>query len=257
MSRLAKQLLIFHGILLVAVVAVQVWRGLGPANALQKLEQEAKSRSAYAQMDTLSDVSELKEPFRERAYTATLKKWSKMDSIYLLVNLRDSAVSLFINGVTIHENKLPTFQLDPVFTSLSNRAYLTYFGQPISILRDTSTIVKEPIVVRQAPKDTIEAALNAYKPDTLYQNPAFWQIELAEGLDLIFVQDADRNAMDAQVRSEFMKALEQRESTSNLIRFFTFKSPYYRPKIIIPLPVGDLRAIYRALPEQESLLLRF
>jgi hypothetical protein len=231
------------------------WRGLAPANSLKKLERYAFS-IADTEFDSLQNHPDLIEVTRRRQLKQNLLALRK-DSIHLIVDLEDSMVGLYINGVTIHSVKTQSFYLDPVLSNLSNRAYLSLFGKAIAISTDTASIVKEPIVVRQAPKDTIEAALNAYKPDTLLQNPAFWLIPLPGDIDLVFSQETDKTPADEEVRKQFNEFIRSRYDGESFSRFLHWRRSETAVQILVPLPVDDLRAIYRALPQNGKLVLRY
>ncbi len=103
-----------------------------------------------------------------------MKKLSEKDSIQLIVNLRDSIIGLSIKGVIIHKTQINNYKVDPLLNKLPVLEYVKLFSEPLQVKSQYATIVKEPIVVRNAPKDTAEATLNAYEPDTLIQNPAFF-----------------------------------------------------------------------------------
>lgn len=239
---------------LLSLIIWMTWRGLAPKNSLSRLENLVDSTRVVP--DSLANLPELKDLIREREYKRALTTLKK-DSIHLIVNLEDTMVGLFINGVMIHEMRVEEFSIDPVLLSLSNKTYLHLFSKPIRIQKDTATIVKEPIVVRQAPKDTIEAALNAYKPDTLIQNPAFWLVELPGSIDLIFAQAHDRTDEEARVRRLFFESINSRHQGMHFSRFLKFKRAFAPVVILIPMPVEDLRAIYRALPEKGHVVIRF
>jgi len=236
------------------ILAVQTWWSFGSVYKLQELEEKAVSISN----DTLSLTNHPSVTVisRENAFKTALWSLATSDSIHLIVNLKDTSVGLFINGVLIHQTKPKSFEMDQLFKYLSNKAYLAHFEKPIRITKDSATIVKEPIVVREAPKDTIEAALNAYNPDTLIQNPAFWIIEMPNGLQLIFAQVAE-TVLEKKAKSEFFNQMNKSIIKDNWKRLTSFQRPLYTPVIKIELPADDLRAIYRALPNQGSLVLYY
>jgi hypothetical protein len=108
--------------------------------------------------------------------------------------------------------------------------------------------VKEPVVVRQAPKDTLEAVQNAWKPDTLIQNTAFLLLKLDHDIDLIFEQEEIISLHDKWQRFIFFNNQRLRYIIDAISGFIRFKKQEYHPGIYIQLPADELRAIYRALP---------
>ena len=249
-----KRTLYLLFILIALILVIQTWWSMGAVFKLKEIEKI----TATLNKDTLSlsNHPDLKTISRENAFKAALWSLSSSDSIHLIVNLKDTTVGLFINGIMIHQTKPPSIKIDPIFNHISNKAYLTLFEKPIRLEKDSATIVKEPIVVREAPKDTIEAALNAYKPDTLIQKPAFWIIELSYGMQLIFAQIAETD-LEKQAKAEFFNQLTKKRIKKNWERLISLQRPLYKPIIQIDLPVDDLRAIYRALPNQSQVILYY
>ncbi|MCB2208782.1 MAG: hypothetical protein KQH67_10880 [Bacteroidetes bacterium] len=194
---------------------------------------------------------------RQLAYKKALMHTSENDSINLIVNLNDSAIHLTINGVIIHTTRLQSFDLDPLLWNLPNNVYHKIFSHPMRVIEEYATIVKEPTVVRQAPKNPEEAAINAYQPDTLIQNPAFLRMELDYDIHLVFEQDDNPSWNDKKTRIGFrMKYLIPRIIES-LKTFFSFKKQTYSPGMLIKMPVNDLREIYRALPAHARVVIYY
>ncbi len=182
------------------------------------------------------------------ANTRALLQLADKDSINLIINFRDSIIALSIKGVTIHQATLTSQKADPIFKGFSNRQYLYYFGKPLEILEQKATIVKEPIVIRHAPKDPLEAAQNAFLPDTLIQDPAFVELILENNIGLFLTQDSIQSSAEKTAGRKFTKQLRRNRMQSNIGQFFRFQKVVYEPKVQVSLPAADLRAIYRALP---------
>ena len=91
--------------------------------------------------------------------------------------------------------------------------------------------MKEPVVVRHAPKDTLEAALNAWQPDTLIQNPAFAMLSLHHGINLIFEQEDNPTFKDKWKKFGFYNRLRIRSSIQAIYNFVRLKKQDYHPDI--------------------------
>lgn len=191
----------------------------------------------------------LQEKMHTQAYYSSLLKLSENDSIQLAINLHDSTISLFLKGVKIHESGISGMRRNRMLDGLSAMEYTKLFAQPLREQGQYATIVKEPVVVRHAPRDTAEAALTAWEPDTLIQRPAFLAISLEHQIDLILIQDTTDSFKGRMVRGVFFSKLFLRREARYLVHFITFQKPDYHPEIRIYLPADDLRAIYRAIPE--------
>ncbi|MFT6866187.1 MAG: hypothetical protein ACJA08_001016 [Cyclobacteriaceae bacterium] len=194
---------------------------------------------------------------REIAYKESLLELSKNDSIQLVLDLVDSTAHLAINGVIIHTNKIEDLEIDPLLRKLPNLVYLHIFSKPLRFVKETATIIKEPIVERQAPKDSLEASRNAYQPDTLIQNPAFINITLERGITLIIDQNEDPIFEDKWEQFKFHNEEAFELFKAKIYRFVTFQSSEYHTSIKMKMPASDIRAIYRAIPTNAKVVLRY
>lgn len=243
-------LIISAAILIIAIVSsLMVLIGLAPVNSLNDLKNEIAADSIYSsQYDSLYNQVSLTNIVKEKAYKSALLSLSNSDSIQLAIQLSDSTVCLYLKGVKLHQTKIFVFQKDAIIQNLPMREYLYCFSKPIPILGHRASIVKEPIVERHAPKDTIEAALNAYNPDTLIQNPAFVELFLPHHINLVFLQSENDTLNFKQARTEFLNEIRNRQLYLNLQQILNKQKTTQNPSITIELPADDLRAIYRALP---------
>ncbi|MEE4256058.1 MAG: hypothetical protein V2I47_03390 [Bacteroidales bacterium] len=178
------------------------------------------------------------------------------DSLQLAVDLADSSVCLHINGIRIHRSKIRSFDQGKFFGSMPGIQVAGILSRPLRITREYATIVKMPVVERHAPKDTLEAATNAWKPDTLIQRPAFLLLETEYGIDLIFEQEGEAGMRDDWMKFSFFSKICWRRSLESIGNYFTFSRQEYHPRIIMQIPARDLRAIYRALPREAYVVLR-
>ena len=250
-----KITLVIIGFLLL-VFLIQL--GVAPVGVARQWQEklEAKDSLYMQKYDPAYELSEVSSLARKKAFLKAQLQLAEEDSIHLIVNLRDSSIHLAIHGVIIHTSKLPSIENDALLKSIPNRLYLGLFSDPVPIIGIHSTILKEPIVERQAPKDPVEAALNAYEPDTLIQNPAYIRLRLAHGIDLILEQHPNPTFAEQWARYRFRQ--ENRPTvTDRLQRMVSLKGQEYTPDIRLKLPANDIRALYRALPAQPKVVLYF
>lgn len=246
-----KYLKIIAGILPeVILVLILVKLGLAPILTLERMQQSSTLTEADRIYFTVAPDSLV----QTISYKRALLELSSKDSIQLVLNLPDSQAILSIHGVPIFTSKLSYIKLDPFLKKLPSSIYADSFHQPLTITTIKSSIIKEPIVERQAPKDTVEAALNAYMPDTLIQHPALVQFTLINGLN-IFMEQTPNKSMDAkrtkwQLNSQYLLS----RSKDLVESIFTSKTYEYQPSITLKLSSDDLRSIYRALPKQAPMI---
>jgi hypothetical protein len=245
-------------IFLFLILIFMAYLGLAPINKFKELEQVVLEDGLYVEHFkeeyNLKNVSSLR---REIVYKESLLRLSKNDSIQLVLDLVDSTAHLAISGVIIHTNKIEDIKIDPLLRKLPNLVYLHLFSKPLRFVNEKATIIKEPIVERQAPKNASEASSNAYQPDTLIQYPAFIVITLEQGITLIIDQNEELTFDDAWERLKFYNEDVFELLKAKIYGFVTFQSPEYIPSIKIKMSAADMRSIYRALPTNAKVVLRY
>ncbi|MFO7669687.1 MAG: hypothetical protein R6W31_08525 [Bacteroidales bacterium] len=221
-----------------------------PLHKMRDFENQVNADSLFLEKyDPIYNHPEMRLLVKEKTYKEALLKLAGSDSIQLVIDLSDSTVSLSIKGVVIHQTKVRSLERDKIFSNMPLNQQVKLFSQPLLIQSQYATIVKEPIVIRQAPKDTLEAALNAWQPDTLIQNPAFLILSAEYGIHLIFEQEDNPTYRDRWKRFGFYNRLRIRSSIQSLSNSIRFRKQEYPPTITVKMPADDLRAIYRALPQ--------
>lgn len=249
---------ILKSVALILLSLSVIYIGVSPLHKINEYSSLVKNDSIFVkQYDSIYNNPDLELFLKDKSYKQALLKLSEQDSIQLIVNLHDSIVCLTIKGVIIHETHLDNFTIDPLLNKLPNMEYVKLFSQPLNIHSQWATIVKEPIVVRNAPKDTAEAALYAYQPDTLIQKPAFMKIETDYGIHIQFEQDINPTFKHKFVRFMFNTKINTKSIFKDILHFVSFKKPEYNPTIVIKMPADDLRAIYRAFPTNAYVVLKF
>lgn len=239
---------------LIILIIVFLFVGFSPLNRITEFKNLVKNDSLYlTQYDSIYNNPDLDSLVKEKAYKQALLKLSEQDSIQLIINLHDSIISLSIKGVEIHKSHISSYKNDLIFEKLPTIEYVKLFSQPLKINAQKATIIKEPIVVRQAPKDTSEVDIQAYQPDTLIQNPAFIQLEIDYGIQIIIEQELNATFKDKWIRFRF----KSNTIFNRIKHFFCFKNQNYHPTVTVKIPVDDLRAIYRALPTQSYVVLNY
>ncbi len=240
-------------VLMVFLISV----AMAPLGKLKSFRQWVLNDTAFLQnFDSTFYQPELRNLSKELAYKQALVKLADIDSIHLVLNLSDSTVMLTIKGVVIHQTKVQVLRKDKLFDKLSLEQELSIFSKPLPINKQFTTIIKEPVVVRHAPKDTIEAATNAWQPDTLIQKPAFAIFTTAFDIQLIFEQESNNNFQDYQKKTGFYLKWYALRIKKTLQHFIQYKKQEYEPVIGISIPANDLRTIYRALPAQPQVVIK-
>ncbi|HKK41987.1 MAG TPA: hypothetical protein VJ963_06235, partial [Bacteroidales bacterium] len=123
----------------------------------------------------------------------------------------------------------------------------TLLSSPLSIISSVSSIRKEPLMIKMAPKDTSE-----YKPDiipdTTHTEPVNFILSMTDGIRIYIYQD-DRVAAGNRLAG-FLFDFKQRilDTWDAIKRVSVLKEPDYHPYIKLYVSGADARIIYRALP---------
>jgi hypothetical protein len=186
---------------------------------------------------------------KEIAFKKARLTMAATDSIGLSLNLPDSLLLLEISGVTVATVKINQLKLSRSFRGVDHTATAGLLSNALLITNSTSTIVKEPIIEKIAPRDTLEASLPEKTVDTAKNEPVFFELELEKGIRLFVLQE-ENTALDKTRRFTFLLKRSMAKARRNMKSIFRFELPEYHPEILLIIPASDARAIYRALPEK-------
>ena len=235
--------------LFAVMIAFFISLAISPVHKMKNFEDLVRSDTLFFDsFDGIYDHPQMRPLVKEKIFKEALLKLAESDSIQMVVDLSDSTVNLSIKGVIIHRTKARKIETDRFFRKMPLIQQAKVFSSPLNVQSQFATIVKEPVVVRHAPKDTQEAALNAWMPDTLIQNPAFVCFSVEYGLDLIFEQEENPTFHDHWRKFSFYSRLRFQKAVRAVPDFVLLRKQEYHPTITMDIPVDDLRAVYRALP---------
>lgn len=177
---------------------------------------------------------------------------AKSDSICFSIDMKDSLLILEVKGVSVLESKIQKIEISRLFSRVENEALINYLSTPFSVVKKTATIEKEPIVVKNAPKDTAEAARQIFKPDTLANEIICINMEFDKNLILEISQSEEKPEYKTLA---FLINKRSWNLVQVLKNSFNFKEPFYTPKIVVEVPKKDVKSLYRALPYKPQMAL--
>jgi hypothetical protein len=184
----------------------------------------------------------------EKSFYQARVLMAESDSICLALNLSDSTAILEIEGVAVHKARISEITVSKVFRKADEYSVTSMRAIPFTIVNDYSTLRKEPVMIKLAPKDTSE-----YKPDilpdTARSEPVNYIFEMTNGIRLYVYQDLGETKGDRMALYMFDLKDRLRNIRYNLKSIIDLKVPEYRPSIKISLPKADAKIIYRALPK--------
>jgi len=198
-------------------------------------------------------IPEIFEMRKENAFLLNRLAMAKSDSVSLFINLKDSIVTLDLKGVPIHRAKILHFDKSSVFDGLDNSAIIKMMSSPLVVKSTYSTIIKEPRFFKKAPKDTIEAAAQEMKTDTMENyNPSFYYLRLNNGIEVAFEHEvADYQLIKPIIHNQRMSVFH---ATTDSIK--KLKVPEYIPTVRLILEKKDAKTIFRAIPHKAYVSLR-
>ena len=186
---------------------------------------------------------------KDKAFLQSRIVMAGTDSIYLTLNLGDSTANLEISGVSVHKVKFPKMEASKIFKKGDENLILWLLSTPFEIASDWSTIKKEPVMIKMAPKDTSE-----YKPDimpdTSLTEPVCYILEMTEGTRIYVSQLENDKPQDRRSLFSFDLKYRMRDAWSSMKSIVRFRVPEYHLFLKIYLPRSDAKIIYRAIPKK-------
>jgi len=192
----------------------------------------------------------------ERAYLNGLIELAAYDSVSLSINLCDTTANLRYKGVELQKINFSSLNSPAILESLTDQMVIKIFSQPLRIVYAEASIEHEPIVVKKAPKDTIEAALMNTMPDTVNRDAVAFYFLLENGLQLTFIQDSLKDEMELGIINSFKNRKKLKHLTSAFNSVIHLKIPDYNPEILFHLPEEDAKTLYRALPPRGLIFIK-
>jgi hypothetical protein len=242
--------LIILTILIVAfLIYYSVMSFLSPGRTLDRISNEyAMKQDEKTKIDgkIISDSTYLVK-FKEKAFLQSKIALAESDSIYLTLNLADSTANLEIYGVVVHSAKIKDLKMSNILKKGNDYVISSFLSTPFTIESSISTIKKDPLMIKMAPKDTSE-----YKPDimpdTSLTEPVNYRLEMTDGTRIYFYQEENEYSADRMNLFRFNFRDRFHEAWNSLKCVAVFKIPEYHLFIRIKVPRADAKIIYRALP---------
>jgi hypothetical protein len=184
---------------------------------------------------------------KEKSFLQSRIAMAETDSIYLSVNIPDSVINLEINGVIVHITRIEKISISRILREGNEYIISSMLGKPFSIEKSYSTIFREPLMIKMAPKDTSEYQPDVI-PDTARYEPVNYILEMSNGSRVFVYQYELSHTGDKMNMLKFDVRYRLRDLLESIKSVAAFKVPEYHPYIKIRIPRKDARIIYRALP---------
>jgi hypothetical protein len=193
---------------------------------------------------------------RDKAFVTARLSMAANDSIGVTLNLQDSLVQLEVKGVVLRQIHYREAEISRFFRSFNPAVYTKTFSKPFKISEFGGTIVQDPITVKKAPKDSIEAAKNITSVDTTKIEFVEWHMLLNHILIVSFVQsDREFSKMD-KTALQYRYNRYYNNLTGNIRDMLHLKKPVFYPQITIFIPKNEAKSFYRALSRKGEVVIR-
>ena len=245
--------LIIYGI----VIPVKNYKPI-PSSTLATGDSDDTISAGRVTLDK-SQLAEVKDIIRkenEKAFQQNRLTLAKKDSIYVVLDLADSLLILEIKGVTVKRSKIMDITISNQFSMISHENMLPWISEPFTLERDLSTIPKSPIVVKQAPKDTIEAAQLSSKPQLPDSTNVYFTLYFDRNL-VLEIEQADPLKKGNTDNVKAYRKIKRKESTRSVFKMLRNPQQSDQPMLInLVIDEEEARAIYRAVPTSTHLILK-
>lgn len=194
---------------------------------------------------------------RHLAFLEARLEHAKEARIDVALDLIDSTMSLEIGGVEVHRSPLRSLR---VGASLRSRPDSADASRPapasFRLLRESASIPKVPLRVVTAPRDSAEAERQALQPMPVETGPAHFALWFDGGLVVVATQVPQSRA-EWLYRQLFVARVGLVRSVGKVAHLVRSGERSPEQWIHLELDPADARAIYRALPEDARLAVRF
>jgi hypothetical protein len=245
--------LIIYGI----VLPVKNYKPSPSSNAQSELAADTSASGRVSLNDEQKAmVLQIIDKENEKAFQQARLNLATKDSIYMVLNVPDSLLLLEIKGVTVKKTKILNIEISNRFSLITHENLLPWISKPFTLERDLSTIPKSPIVVKQAPKDTIEAAKMSSKPAPPDSTNVYYTLYFDRNL-VLEIEQSDPLEVGLTEKVETYHKIKRKESTRSVFQLLQNPQQTDQPmmvKLVISEP--EARAIYRAVPTKTHLILK-
>jgi len=249
-------LIVFLSIILLFVVYYSVMCMMSPGKKLAVLRTEYAAKStekSSIDKQILKDSGYLKL-MKEKAFLQSRIAMAESDSGYITINMADSSANLEICGVVVHKAKISSLKISKILSETNENAILSLLSKPFTISGSTATIMKEPVIVQMAPKDTSEYKPDVM-PDTTLTQATNYILETNQGVK-IYVYQEEKDKMNERITQlKFDLDDKLKDTWSSLKSVASLKVPEYNLFIKIRLPRADAKIFYRAIPKNGQIAL--
>lgn len=230
---------------------------------VKKIHQESADSSdslfregADLPKETLVNLEKLYDLQKEQVFLKAKQKYLNSDSVIMILDLKDSIISMDIRGVRVLETPILELEVSKAFKKLDASEILSLMQSPLMLEARNGTIAAIPIVVKEAPKDTAEANSETVE----YLNPKMEDVYVTMDFSrdfLIYLEQYEPpTPEDINANIEYQKYIKDQQFMTSWNALRRFQSPLHPMWLKIKIHREDARSVYRAIPENGKMIVR-
>lgn len=226
-------------------------------NIFQALDGKKSIDSNAHSQTSIELANNLVEVLHHEAFLRSHLQLARADSIALLIDLNDSLAILTFKGVFLFTSRISSIQLNNGLERLPIAVLDSLFSGPFTVVEEISTIEKFPIVVKRAPRDTLEALAFNTAPELPKQQDVFWFFALGSNFTVEIGQQEDQLVGKQRYYRKYRWARSQWLRSRGMAAITNPQNQGYVYQLSIEIPREDARSIYRALPIKPVVVIRY
>jgi hypothetical protein len=203
--------------------------------------------------DDLTTLFELK---KAESLLRSRYNLSSEDSIYLVLDLTNKVARLEMKGIPLHDSNLQNVWISNSIKMFHTEAFLHWIAQPFVLKNANSTIERVQFLVKNAPKDTIEANKADAIPVPRKTEDVYIVMNFERNLQLVIQQSEISEGIEKARIDSIKSSLFKKETEKSLKALANLKREAITPMIVITLPKADAITLYRALPQKLKMVLK-
>ena len=224
----------------------------------KKIEPAVQNNSDSEAIATNSkdDLIKYFELKKKETLLRSLYNLSSEDSIYLVLDLVNKIARLEMKGIPLHDTNIKEVWVSNSIKMYHTDALLHWISQPFVLKNAVSTIERIQFLVKNAPKDTIEANKADAIPVPRRTEDIYIIMNFDRNLQLVIQQSEISEGADKLKIDSLKREILKKETEKSIKALATFKRDAVMPKIVITLTKADAITIYRALPQKLKMVIR-
>ena len=194
----------------------------------------------------------------EQAFIKSRENLAAGDSLALSIDLVDSVASIELAGVQVRRCKIESIKMTGKMQRLRQHgATATWLSTPFVLGDATASLPKSPLRVIEAPRDTAEARARNDEVIAVEKGDVYFTFYFDKYLSLTISQSQQTSARGWPSRINYWLKRGWASARKDLKTLAQFKLPTSRLHVRLEMSREDATAIYRALPANAQMALRF